>query len=240
MSASTTEISSPAEVPGSHAGRSRRRLLAGAAAALLALLLFNILLYSPAPRPPGAPAAVELHRRVFFNDFTSEEAFEGWWLREGHWGIEDGRAVQRDPAAYDARAQFEAPMSPMVLSARLRHTEGSGGGLMFDQTDGFAAHMVRYSDDGGGLIWGYFDESNAFVPQGYAGTSPPEDKWHILEIVRREETFDVWLDDERLITDAKRMVQGRGAALTASASVTEFDWVAVESLVIEPTPAGPP
>ena len=192
---------------------------------------------SAAPAETG-PVQVTIAPRatgdtVYASVFEGDLETSGWIRLDGDWINEGGSLVQREPQGYDHAVVHEGPFSNYILRVNLHHLQGSGGGVLFNMpniNDLRGAHLVRYTDTGEGVFWGYFDESGTFVGQGFAPTSPPGTGEHLLEITSTETTYAITLDGQMLAQDVPLQTSAGHIGLTSSQSAVAFDDVTILEL----------
>lgn len=185
---------------------------------------------SPAATQPPAPAA---GAPLYTATFSGAPADAGWTPFAGDWAVEEGRLVQRAAAGPDMGIGYSADFSGYVLRVNLRHLKGVGGGVLFNmpRPDGVAgAHMARYTDDGAGLFWGYFDAQGVFQGQGFAPTAPAGEGAHTLEVSSGAETYGLSLDGATLVANVPLASRRGGIGLIASQAAVSFGEIAVLGL----------
>jgi hypothetical protein len=172
-------------------------------------------------------------------DFGADNALEGWEHLGGSWRVTEGAVQQESIEAPLALLQHEGPVSPATISTRLRVIEGSAAGLLFDIVEHGAsnAHLVRFTEDGSGLIWGWIERYGQFREGGFVAVPPPGDAWHLLEIVRREESYSIQLDGRQVASNIPRRFRGRYLGLTTTHTRAAFDFLEVHALPSSPAAA---
>lgn len=185
----------------------------------------------------------EIGDLVYTSDFVGDSGGAGWTPFSGSWQVEDGLLVQSDTAGYDRGIGYEgSEFQTYALQVTLSHIEGSGAGVLFNmptpyQTAG--AHMVRYSDSGNGVFWGYYDEAagapetRKFVGQGSAAVGSPGDAAHTFKIISGAETYSVYLDSQIIARDVP-LLQNRGyIGLVTSRSAAAYHLVEIFDLLTD-------
>ncbi len=236
-----------------------------AAAALLALALLNAGLYrwlSPpggpqsAPAAPAAPAVpqapaesaqqaapqAEAGAPIYSAAFSGAPTDAGWTPFAGDWAVAEGRLEQRSPEGPDLGIGYAANFSSYRLRVSLRHQQGVGAGVLFNmpRADGVAgAHMARYTEDGAGIFWGYFDEQGVFQGQGFAPTAPAGQDEHTLEVASGAEGYAVLLDGAVLAENIPLQSRQGGIGLICSQSAASFGEIVVLGLEAGPAAAAP-
>ncbi len=167
----------------------------------------------------------------------------GWLVMSGEWSFENGALVQRQADAFDRNIVFSENFSNYVYQVRLRHLEGSGGGLLFNlpqQELRNSGHLVRYNDEGTGVFWGYYDENGDFFGQGYASTLPVEKKAErVLEVQAGSDTYTVRSDGRTLAENVPLFTKEGKVGLHTSTSVVAFDSAEVLTSDGSPSAAAP-
>jgi hypothetical protein len=174
-------------------------------------------------------------------EFDRSDSFEGWDRQTGRWELRQGSAVQVDTEAYDTRMLHEAPMSPILIQSTFQLLEGAAAGLIFDSVEGGPRNMqlVRFTEDGNALIWGWIDAVGAFHQEGAALVTPPGAEWQTLEILREEESYAIILNDRLIAQEQPRRLRGPLVGMTTSRSAAAFDWFKLRSVErkLDGTPA---
>ena len=124
---------------------------------------------------------------VYTSNFKGCAGMTGWVPISGDWEVVNGFLTQKDPTNYDFSIGYEPnTFQAYILQVSLTHLEGLGGGILFNmptpyQTNG--AQMVRFSDNGNGLFWGYYDDAGEFYGQGHFQTPITTNTPYTLKIV---------------------------------------------------------
>lgn len=149
-----------------------------------------------------------------------------WTTIGGAWQIESALIRQQYPQGYDRSLMFNPQsFTPKRLSLRLRHTQGSGAGLIFNASSDFTlgdAHMVRFDEAGKRLFWGYFPSDGEFVGQGAANVQLVGMTPHRIQIELQQDTYSVWLDDKLLAQHLKLHSLEGYVGVTTSKSAAQF------------------
>ncbi|MCB0168969.1 MAG: hypothetical protein KDJ97_00330 [Anaerolineae bacterium] len=206
----------------------------------------------PAPVEPAADAAVEAAlpapgtepsptgEVLFKGTFEGDLAASGWLPFAGDWRFENGALLQTDNTGFDLGISYREPFANFLLRATLRHDNGVGGGLIFNlpqpETKN-GGHMVRFTDDGAGLFWGFFDAGGEFTGQGFAPTPAPGNLPHLLEVASDSDSYAVWLDGQPIAENVPLLSTAGHVGLTSSQSRVAFP--AVEIFSLSGTAPGP-
>ncbi|MCE7982979.1 MAG: DUF1080 domain-containing protein [Caldilinea sp. CFX5] len=153
----------------------------------------------------------------------------------GRWRLQEQTLVQSNPAAADDFAVIPLPLAPeqtYQFGAYIKVLEGANGaGLAFNmqQTDDLRqSHLVRLGANEGQpyLVFGYFDENDAFVEQG---TQPSLDltQGATLQVLVQDDTYTVFLNDQIQQEKIPLHYQGGHVGLTTWFSSVAFDDVAI-------------
>jgi hypothetical protein len=201
----------------------------------------------PATAPPTTAGDVPLLERgelVNSSGFDETDASTGWTLINGDWSFQDGALVQQRFEGYDYGAVNDATFDTVSVRTTFTHQEGAGGGLLFnlpEVTTKHGGHMVRFVEDGGGVMWGYFGEDGVFNGQGYAPTANPGTDAHTLEVRAGADTYDIYLDDEVLGREVPLFSRSGHVGLVTAQSIVAFDNIEFYNLVQPPiTPQAEP
>ena len=169
---------------------------------------------------------------LYTSQFTGNLPDTGWTPYAGDWQVRDGALVQQQLDGYDLGITYQQPFEKARVSAKFKLEQGVGAGLLFNlpHADGKnGGHMVRYTDDGAGIFWGYFDDQGVFTGQGFAGTPSPGATAHVLEVLADASTYAVVLDGV-MLAEGLQLYSPRGyIGLTTSQSTAAFQQVAVAS-----------
>jgi hypothetical protein len=149
-----------------------------------------------------------------------------WTSIGGAWQIESNLIRQQYPQGYDRSLMFNSQsFTPKHLRLQLRHTQGSGAGLIFNATNDFTlinAQMVRFDETGKHLFWGYFPSDGEFIGQGAADVGSIGMTTHWLEIELQNDTYSVWLDHHLLAQNLKLHSRNGYVGVTTSKSAAQF------------------
>ncbi len=220
----------------------------------IVLLVFNWLLFRN-HAPPGEQPQVQQEAAVEAVVPTSvpQRAFDGtvleggrrlvdaaggfgdgsWQFITGAWRFEGDSLIQSQPDGFDHVANYVEPFRNYVLSAQLRHTQGIGGGVVFNMQsrDAFArSHMVRFKEDNTVMFWGFFDENNAFNGQGFAEMSIAEGELYKLDVHVKDSTYDIYLNDSLVLADNPLIYDQGYVGVTSSVSEVQFEDIQVYPL----------
>ncbi len=178
--------------------------------------------------PQYAPGSV-----VYQGQFQGELTDAGWVAFAGDWAFEAGSLVQRQSQGFDRGIGYQEVFDAYLLRVNLRHLESVGGGILFNMSDPDRkenAHLVRFTDDGAGIFWGFFDETGAFNSQGFSPTPPVSTAPHTLEIFTDQETYSIRLDEQLHAQNIPLNTRSGHVGLTTSDSAVAFDSVEVYNL----------
>ena len=213
-------------------------LLSGAA---LVVGLLNLALYGHAfpaqhlgiPTLPAATASVEPQTVQLIDPKKLEGGLgaAGWRALSGEWKLEGGALTQKTKAGFDHLAYSTTNlMPPYTLRAQFRAPDGGGAGLSFNAPDPGTrngAQVVRYSDDGKGLLWGQFDARGEYVNQGSASLKPEQanlpNSLHALEIEAKQDAYTIRLDGAVIASDVPLISESGRAGLQSSVGTVAFD-----------------
>jgi len=84
--------------------------------------------------------------------------------------------------------------------------ENVGGGIIFhmpDQDSKKNAHMVRLVGSSGGAFWGYFDENEVFIGQGWTTVSNGDSTTYNLKVSIQYDTYDLFINGEDVANDVQ-------------------------------------
>jgi hypothetical protein len=158
----------------------------------------------------------------------------GWTSFSGEWAFTDGALTQSQVAGFDRGIGYQGTFSDYTLSTTLRHLEGTGGGVLFnmpqpDRKNG--AHMVRFSEDGKAVFWGYYDANGDFTGQGSGDVAAPGTEAHTIEIRVGTENYTVLVDGQTIVENVPLQSQAGHVGLTSSESVVAFESVQVKPAI---------
>jgi hypothetical protein len=225
------------------------KLVVPAIVALAVLVLFNMGLYrrlgtasasnqdmatppaQPTPKVADPTPAAEGIR--YSSEFTGTLADSGWKAFAGDWVFQDGHLLQRQIEGFDLGIVYSQSVQNFRYVTNFRLDQGLSAGVFFnlpqiDSKNG--GHMVRYSDDGTGVFWGYFDGQGVFNGQGFAGTGTPGNGLHILEIQSAANTYSIALDGTLLGENIPLQSTQGYVGLTTSQSAATFEQVEILDL----------
>lgn len=149
-----------------------------------------------------------------------------WQFITGDWRVEENRLVQAQREGFDHVASYREPFSNYVFSTQLRHVQGIGGGIVFNMQsrDTFAqSHMIRFKEDNTVMFWGHFDENSVFNGQGFVEISVNEGDTHKLDVHAKENTYDIYLNDQLILADNPLIYSQGYVGVTSSVSEVQFD-----------------
>lgn len=157
-----------------------------------------------------------------------------WGVISGKWIIQEADFVQTRADGHDMTMSYRTKMfSNFALRVNIKHDQGSGGGVLINMPDATLinrAHLIRFTSDGKGLMWGYFDDNPLFVPQGSANVAFPSNNSKKLEVHSTTNFYSIWLDDELIIKDVPLQSHNGYIALTNTTSVVRFNNVELTNL----------
>lgn len=172
--------------------------------------------------------------QVTFSDFQVAEFFNllkpnptGLQLKNfrsvsGKWQQDKAAVVQMNENEYDTMLVNRKPLSESFqMNVTLRHRKGQGGGVMLGTQLGnkSGGYLVRFNDQGSGILWGKFNDKGVYEPIGYlskVGNGPA----YTLSVSGQLGQMAVRLDGQMLFTAPYQ--KGTYAALTTSRSQVEF------------------
>ncbi len=181
---------------------------------------------APAVEAPPAPVAPPAGDALFTGAFEGDLLAAGWLPFAGDWRFENGALLQADAVGYDNGINY-------LLRTTLRHDSGVGGGLLFNlpaPNSKNGGHMVRYTDDGTGLFWGFFNAGGEFTGQGFVATPPPGNQPHLLEVASGGNTYAIRLDGQPIAENVPLLSPSGHVGLTCSQSEVAFPSVEIYSL----------
>ena len=157
----------------------------------------------------------------------------------GDWDIRDETLVQISTSGYDLGLYIPLTIpedQPYTFNVDLQYLGGTmGGGLLFNSQNVNArqlSHMVRFNVDNDVLyvVYGYFAEDSNFVGQGSYQLSQPSNsnEVHRLGVEISENTYNILLNDNRILTELELMYRGGAVGLITSTSQVAFDNVVAE------------
>ncbi|MFN8382306.1 MAG: hypothetical protein U0V02_10220 [Anaerolineales bacterium] len=164
--------------------------------------------------------------------FTGDITKSGWKAINGSWAFTEGNLVQPNAQGSDFAIVYQPEaFRNYSLTVGLSHLQDSGGGLLFnmpyaDRLNG--AHLVRYSDNRpDAIFWGYFDDTGKFVGEGYADVPAAGSDHHVLQIISKSATYDIYLDGKLTVRDLPLQQNYGHIGLLASNSSVSYDQVDV-------------
>lgn len=176
------------------------------------------------------PSAVPLPVTPVITTTTLDAGELGVWTTfSGQWMVEQGKLVQTQPDGFDHGATTGDKLQGFVMSVRLLHRQGTGGGILFQLATPSAqksGHMVRFFEDNI-IAWGYFEANGNFVGQGNAKVQPIGNQPQLLKVNVKNGTYSITLNDKLLVEGVPLMSKDGYVGLTASKSVVEFDQVQI-------------
>ena len=121
---------------------------------------------------------------------------------KGDWVEQDGVIIQRSTEYADLYAGLGFQGEQYSASADIQwpldnEAPATGGGLLFNMTEPAqieGAHMVRFSQNGREVFWGYFDDAGVFQGDGGAALDMNFDRPHTLQVVVGASTYAVYVD----------------------------------------------
>jgi hypothetical protein len=178
------------------------------------------------------PVAVTGANSFFTEQFQDNTDQTLWTPLTGDWQFENGALVQQKPDGYDYSISRAGTFARFALSVHFRHRQGAGGGLLFNMPKSETkrnGHLVRYFENDA-LAWGYFNEENVFIGQGYAAVDPPGDKLHTLQVIVGDTAYAILLDN-RMIAENIPLISTAGhIGLTGSNSVVAFEEIIITQI----------
>lgn len=168
---------------------------------------------------------------VYSSDFDQEPGGAGWVPFSGNWRISDGDMTQSDPAVFDAGIGYESStFQNYTLRATLQHTTGVGAGVLFNMPSPYqlgGAQVVRFSDETDAIVWGYYDNQNNLIRQGFKSIEAPGTAAQNLQVFSGDNSYDLYLN-EQLIARSVPLTSTQGhVGLITSRSAAAFSQVEV-------------
>ena len=112
--------------------------------------------------------------------------------------------------------------------------QDAGGGIIFHMPGMDSrqnAHLVRLAGGGNGVFWGYFDENEEFVGQGWSAFEPGEQEEQPftfkIRIVVQRDTYDLYVNDLLVAEDNALINQDGFIGLLAYRGPIIFDQIGV-------------
>jgi hypothetical protein len=167
----------------------------------------------------------------------------GWAPLSGNWATADGTYVQDNLGGYDFISVLNVPPSShFSLSAKIKLVDGTmGGGFIYnmpDPTKRNGAQIIDFSDKGGTLRFGRYNDKGDYVYVGAVAVKPTvmDGQWHTLQLITHAVTTTVTLDGKPA-GKVKNTSLGGYIGLTTSQAKVAFDDV---RLIALPEGATPP
>ena len=121
---------------------------------------------------------------------------------KGDWVEQDGAIIQRSTEYADLYAGLGFQGQQYSASADIQwpldnEAPATGGGLLFNMSEPAkieGAHMVRFSQNGREVFWGYFDDAGIFQGDGGAALDLNLEQPHTLQVVVGASTYAVYVD----------------------------------------------
>lgn len=196
---------------------------------------------TPAPAAPAAaPAATQnnVKNNATWVSLMPKDANSGlgsaWVPISGQWKVEGSDFVQTKADGFDMTLSYrEKKFSNFALRVNLKHDQGTGAGVLINMPDATrknGAHVIRFTDDGKGIFWGYFDDNAVFVAQGFANATLPPNSSKKLEVQSSANAYAILLDGESIAKDVPLKSKTGHIALTNSVSVARFNSIETANL----------
>lgn len=178
--------------------------------------------------PRSLPDVAVISDAAFRESFSRAPVDAGWAPSSGEWALDGDAYHHKRTEGYDHGLFYRGSFSaPYVFRVRLRHVQGSGGGgVFFNASDPGVTkltQMVRFSDDGRSLLWGYYDANATFVRQGSAPVNAPGADAHDLEVIVGADQFSLRLDGRLIAQGISVQVKGKHVGLQNSVSAVAFE-----------------
>ncbi|HNB54022.1 MAG TPA: hypothetical protein PK530_18890, partial [Anaerolineales bacterium] len=174
---------------------------------------------------------------VYTSNFAGGSGMTGWVPISGDWEVVNGYLTQQDPTNYDFSIGYEPnTFQAYMLQVSLTHLDGIGGGILFNMPTPYqrnGAQMVRFSDNGNGLFWGYYDDAGEFFGQGHYQTPIATNTAYTLKILSGDTTYAVYLNDQPLASDIPLLRNSGYLGLITARSSVSFGLVEISSLLNE-------
>lgn len=170
---------------------------------------------------------------IYTSQFAGNLEDSGWKPFSGDWTFENGKLIQRQLDGYDFGIVNDQTFQNYQVEVNFRHQQGNSAGMLFNlpqRESKNGGQLVRYTDDGKGLFWGYFDAQGAFTGQGYINTAPPAQDSHVLTVQSLPDTYSIILDGNTVAQDIPLNSRQGFIGLTTSQSVGEFASVSISNL----------
>jgi peptidoglycan/LPS O-acetylase OafA/YrhL len=169
---------------------------------------------------------------AFKETFSRAPIDAGWVPSDGEWALEGNAYHQKRAEGYDHGLFYGGSFkAPYTFHVRLRHIQGKGGGGVFFNASAPGVkkltQMVRFSDDGRTVLWGYYDANATFVGQGSASVNVPGADPHDLEVIVGTEKFSLRLDGRSIARDVSVQAKGNHIGLQSSVSAVAFEAVEI-------------
>ncbi len=143
-----------------------------------------------------------------------------WQAIRGTWRVNHG-LEQLDTRAFDQFAVYQKKI-PALQELDLE-LKGVGAGLVFAMPEAknlALAFMVRLSNDGHSIFWGYFNQQNIFIGRGYQKIKPAVQ--HKLKLRFLKQKYALYLDKQLLVNNIAFTPRAGFVALTTSQSSAKF------------------
>ena len=198
--------------------------------------IFEINLREVETLPHEIPEQV-VGNMIYTSNFAGGSKSNGWVPFSGDWELVDGYLTQQDPTGYDFGIGYEnSKFESFILQTTFTHQEGIGAGVLFNmptpyQTNG--AHMVRYSESGKGVFWGYYDANGNFTGQGHAITPTKDDTPHTIKIMSGDDIYAIFVDNQQVATNIPLINNSGYIGLITSRSTAAFGLVDISGLLYD-------
>ncbi len=148
----------------------------------------------------------------------------------GDW-VQDGEIIaQNYMTATDFLVGTGVMAERYLLNATIQMTfsqaiTDAGAGIVFHmpaRDNKAGAQMVRFVDAGKGLSWGHFDETGAFVGEGYSELNLPPDEAHKLTLAAQGNTYGIFVNDEPVVQNLRAQNTGGFIGLASYRGPNQF------------------
>lgn len=153
----------------------------------------------------------------------------------GDWTIEDTAIRQNlsEPSDFIISTGMfagEYTLETRVTLPQNPDLQDAGGGIIFHmpgRSSKANAHMVRLTNSGRGVFWGYYDDREVFVGQGWAELPGTASLTYDLKVIVQNDTYDLLINGEAIATDGQLMNQEGWIGLLAYRGPVTFQDVRV-------------
>ena len=171
----------------------------------------------------------------FYDDFTSDQLSQRWIPLSGQWQIQNDSLVQQQAEGFDLTIRTANAYDSYVFTTRFQQTSDSGAGIIFNMPNAdnlFGAHMARFFPDDV-FVWGYFDEQEGFVGQGFLPMESAIGRNETITVVADGQTYNLALNGVDIVNDVPLATSSGYVGLTTSQTTAIFDQTEVRSPTVE-------